>query len=86
MHGRIEVDGDWLMASDAPPCRYRTPHGISVNGTVAGPARAEKVYGKLSAAGNIAMALQETFWATRFAMFTDKFGIGWMVNCEKPRP
>ena len=29
------------------------------------------------------MPLQETFWAQRFGMFADKFGIPWMINCEK---
>jgi PhnB protein len=38
----------------------------------------------MSAGGKITMALQETFWALRFAMFQDKFGVGWMINCEKP--
>jgi PhnB protein len=30
------------------------------------------------------MPLTETFWAARFGMLTDKFGIPWMVNCGKP--
>jgi PhnB protein len=29
------------------------------------------------------MPMEETFWAQRFAMFTDKFGTPWMINCEK---
>ena len=29
------------------------------------------------------MPLQETFWAARFAMLNDRFGIPWMINCEK---
>jgi PhnB protein len=28
--------------------------------------------------------LQETFWAAKFGMLTDQFGISWMINCEKP--
>ena len=27
--------------------------------------------------------LQETFWALRFGMLVDRFGIPWMINCEK---
>jgi PhnB protein len=27
------------------------------------------------------MELQQTFWATRFAMLTDRFGVPWMINC-----
>jgi PhnB protein len=30
------------------------------------------------------MPIAETFWARRFGMLIDKFGIQWMVNCEKP--
>lgn len=33
--------------------------------------------------GDITMPLAETFWAERFAMFTDHFGTPWMLNCDK---
>jgi PhnB protein len=29
------------------------------------------------------MPIQETFSAERFGMVFDRFGIPWMVNCEK---
>jgi PhnB protein len=29
------------------------------------------------------MPIQETFWAQRFGMLTDRFGTPWMINCEK---
>jgi PhnB protein len=32
------------------------------------------------------MPLEETFWAKRFAMLTDRFGINWMLDLEKPTP
>jgi PhnB protein len=28
-------------------------------------------------------SLEQTFWAERFGMLVDQFGIPWMVNCEK---
>jgi len=28
------------------------------------------------------MPLQQTFWAKRFGMCVDQFGIPWMINCE----
>lgn len=31
----------------------------------------------------VRMPMQETFWAVRFGMLVDRFGIPWMVNCEK---
>jgi PhnB protein len=30
------------------------------------------------------MPIQETFWAQRFGMVTDRFGTPWMINCMKP--
>jgi PhnB protein len=36
-------------------------------------------------AGNatVQMPLQETFWALRFGVLIDQFGIPWMINCGK---
>jgi PhnB protein len=31
------------------------------------------------------MPLDKTFFAKKFGMFTDKFGIPWMVICENPQ-
>ena len=27
--------------------------------------------------------MEETFWAVRFGMLEDQFGVPWMINCEK---
>ncbi len=43
---------------------------------------AERLFNGLSAGGSVYMPLDKTFWAERFAMFEDRFGIAWMVNCE----
>jgi len=32
----------------------------------------------------VQMPIQQTFWAARFGMLTDRFGTPWMVNCEQP--
>jgi PhnB protein len=29
------------------------------------------------------MPLAETFWAPRFGMLKDRFGLSWMINCER---
>jgi len=39
----------------------------------------------LSEGGNVTMAMQQTFFAHRFGMVTDRYGIPWMVNCQKAR-
>jgi PhnB protein len=37
----------------------------------------------LSEGGTVQVPIGETFWSARFAMFTDRFGVPWMINCEK---
>jgi PhnB protein len=71
------------MGSDAPPDRYERPKGISVSLNVKQPSEAERVFKALATDGQVTMPIQETFWAARFGMVTDRFGIPWMVNCEK---
>jgi len=45
---------------------------------------AERSFEAMSDGAKIVMPIQETFWAERFGMLTDKFGINWMFNCDKP--
>jgi PhnB protein len=82
-HGRLALGDDIIMGSDAPPGRYTKPAGMSVNIGVATPEEAEKIFKALSEKGTILMPIEETFWAHRFGMTIDRFGISWMVNCEK---
>jgi PhnB protein len=83
MHARLTVNDQVLMGSDAPPDRYQQPKGITVSLQIKDPGEAERTFKALSENGTVQMALQETFWAARFAMFVDQFGIPWMINCEK---
>jgi PhnB protein len=83
IHARLAFGDSILMASDSPPEYYSKPQGIFVSLHVDTVAEAERVYAGLSEGGSIMMPLGETFWAVRFAMFTDRFGTPWMINCEK---
>jgi PhnB protein len=85
MHASLTVDNQVLMGSDAPPGRYEQPQGISVSLNVKTPADAERIFKALSENGKVQMPLQQTFWAQRFGMAVDRFGIPWMVNCEQPQ-
>lgn len=83
LHARLTV-GDWvLMGSDAPPERYEAPRGFSVTLGIDDPAEAERIFNALAEDGTVRMPLQQTFWAARFGMLTDRFGIPWMINCEQ---
>ena len=81
MHGRISVDGEVLMASDAPPGHFHQPQGFAVSLTVGDPADAERKFKALSEGGNVNMPFGKTFFSKGFGMRVDQFGIPWMVNC-----
>lgn len=82
MHARLRI-GDWvLMGSDSPAEYYEKPQGFSVTLGIDDPAEAERVFDALAEGGTVHMQLQQTFWALRFGMLMDRFGIPWMVNCE----
>jgi PhnB protein len=82
MHVCLTVGEQLLMASDnLPQYPYEGIKGCSVSLQVDNVPEAERLYEALSAGGSVQMELQATFWATRFAMLTDRFGVSWMINC-----
>jgi PhnB protein len=85
MHGRIDIGAQIIMGSDAPPDRFSRPQGFSVSINTDSPAEAERIFAALTQGGSVTMPLQQTFWAQRFGMGMDRFGIPWMVNCQNPQ-
>jgi PhnB protein len=83
MHARLAVGGQVLMGSDMPPQHYKELQGISVSLGIDDPAEAERIFHALEEKGKVRMPLQQTFWAFRFGMVVDRYGIPWMINCEK---
>lgn len=84
IHTRLNTGSSVLMGSDAPPGRYEAMKGCHVTLVIDNPAEAERVFGALAEGGTEGMPLQETFWASRFGMLVDRYGIAWMINCERP--
>ena len=85
MHARISIDGEILMASDAPPDHFNKPQGFAVSLTVNDPAEAERKFKALSEGGSTNMPFGKTFFSKGFGMCVDQFGIPWMVNCPAER-
>jgi PhnB protein len=71
-----------LMGADAPPDRYQKPQGFSLTVELKDEAEAGRIFDALAEKGTVEMALQETFWAVRFGVVVDRFGIPWTINCE----
>lgn len=83
MHTRLVVGDQVLMASDTTPERpYHGISGCSVSLNVTSIAEAERIFTALADRGTIQMPLEATFWAARFGMLVDRFGVPWMINCE----
>ena len=83
LHGRIAIGGELVMASDAPPGQYEKPHGIRMTLNFDQPAEADGVFHTLAEGGKVDMPIGKTFFAERFGMLVDKFGIPWMISCER---
>ena len=86
MHARLQTGSAVLMASDGRPDQPATlGNNLWVNIDCESAQEIEKFFSALSEGAKITMPLQPTFWAARFAMLTDKFGIHWMLNLEQPK-
>ena len=81
-HATLAIGDSRLLGSDPAPGGYEAPRGF---GIVINPpeADAERVFTELAEGGTVQVPLQETFWAARFGMLKDRYGIPWVINCEK---
>lgn len=81
MHAQVTIDGEVMMASDAPPGHFNPAQGFAVSLQIEDLADAERKFKALAEGGSVSMPFGKTFWAKGFGMCTDQFGIPWMVNC-----
>jgi PhnB protein len=84
MHGSVTIGGQVLMGGDVAPDRYEAPKGFSLSLQMKDPADAERIFRGLADGGLVVMPLERTFWAERFGVVVDRFGIPWSINCETP--
>lgn len=81
LHARIEIGGTILMGADIPSAEPMRSAYLAL--TVDSDEEAERVYGLLSDGGQIFMKMEQTFFASRFAMLRDRFGTSWMLVHER---
>ncbi|HZW11428.1 MAG TPA: VOC family protein [Phycisphaerales bacterium] len=84
MHSSFRVGGSTIMASDG--CGEEGAYqGFSLAITVDTIEQADRTFAALSKGGTVTMPLTKTFWAPKFGMLTDRFGVAWMVSvAHKP--
>jgi PhnB protein len=74
-----------LMGSDWPSHLGAMVRGNSFSVAIAAESQAEadSLFQGLSADGQVTMPMSDAPWGAYFGMFTDKFGIQWLVNFDK---
>jgi PhnB protein len=84
LHASITIGDTLLMASDVSPSQFQPMRSAYLCLAVESDAEADRIFNLLSDGGEIFMPVQETFFASRFAMLRDRFGTSWMIIHEKP--
>ena len=85
MHASFRIGETTVMASDGMCDGKPNFEGFSLSITVPDEAEAERVFTALGEGGLVTMPLEKTFWAPKFGMVADRFGVGWMVSvAHKP--
>ncbi len=79
MHAAFRVGDNLVMASDGQCKGHASFQGFSLALTAPDATEAERLFGLLSASGQVQMPLSETFFSPRFGMVADRFGVTWMV-------
>jgi len=79
MHCALRIGETTLLASDGLSSGQPSFHGFSLALSPNDVAAAEKLFAALADGGQAQMPLAETFFASRFGMVADKFGVSWMI-------
>ena len=79
MHAAIKIGDTTVLASDGRNSGNPNFQGFSLTVYPKDEAEADKVFGSLGEGGQVRMPMDKTFFAKRFGMLADKFGVGWMV-------
>ena len=82
MHASFRIGETVLMASDGMSNGEPQFEGFSLSIDVPDEQKAESVFKALADGGKIRMPLEKTFWAPKFGMLEDRFGVGWMVSVQ----
>jgi PhnB protein len=86
MHATMTIGDTMLMASDGQCEDGAKFEGFSLAINVPDESEADRVFNALARGGQVHMPLAPTFWAPKFGMVADKFGVGWMVSVQhKPQ-
>ena len=79
MHACLQIAGATVFASDGRCTGNPTFQGFSLSLTADSEAEAERLFAALGNGGHVQLPMAKTFFASRFGMVADRFGVSWMV-------
>ena len=85
IHAQMEIGETKLIGNDVPGTRFKRIRSVYLYLSVDSTKEAERVHKLLAEGGEIYMPMEETFYATRFSMLRDRFGVSWSIIHERPR-
>jgi len=72
-----DTGGEWAAA-------FKPGNNFSISINTDSKDEADRLFKGLSEGGQVTMPLDQTFWGDYFGMWTDKFGINWMISYAMP--
>jgi PhnB protein len=82
MHSCLKIGDTAVMASDGRNTGKPDFKGISLSLNAKDEAHADQMFKALGEGGQVQMEMTKTFFAKRFGMVADKFGVSWMIIAE----
>ena len=79
MHACIKIGDSDVFLSDGQCGGKATFSGVTLTINASSDGEADKLFAALGKGGKVTMPMAETFFASRFGMVDDKFGVHWMV-------
>jgi PhnB protein len=86
MHACMRIGDTAVMASDGRCTGHPEFKGFALSIEAKDEADADRKFSALSQGGQVQMPLGETFFAKRFGMVADRFGMGWMIIAGPKSP
>lgn len=86
IHARMDIGDTVLIANDVPGTVFQKMRSVYLYLSVDSDKEAERIHNLLSEGGEVYMPMEETFYATRFSMLRDRFGVSWTIIHERPAP
>ena len=82
MHSCLKIGDTAVMASDGRNSGKPDFKGISLSLNARDETHADQMFKALGEGGQVQMEMMKTFFAKRFGMVADKFGVSWMIIAE----